>query len=244
MADVQEVSFREQNYHVRTLHEAEDLLQAYRLRHSVYCDALKWVEPSPDGLEIDRYDQGSISLGVYGDAGELVGLARILTSNQAFMIEDEFRSLIPAEHDIRKEVDTIEITRLTTLSPFNHRNPASRTISSLIYKGIYQWSVMHGVRYLYFVVEARFMRALRLMGFPCDPIGAVTPLKGGVESVAALLDWSKFREQARSYNPKLLDWISRAQSTCAVAQAQPYGSASMHQASPSGSGREILPFAR
>ncbi len=241
MIDLKEdVCFDEQNYHVRTLRDAQELLQAYRLRHSVYCDALRWVDPSPDRLEMDRYDPGAISLGVYGDAGELVGLARILTSDQAFMIEDEFRSLIPAEHDIRKEVDTIEITRLTTLSPFNHRNQESRTVSSLIYKGIYQWSVMHGVRYLYFVVEARFLRALRLMGFPCTPIGPVTALKGGVESVAALLDWTRFREHARSYNPQMLAWISeglpdlapRARSTRSAAQVQPYGSASMRQVSP------------
>jgi N-acyl-L-homoserine lactone synthetase len=241
MADLKEdVCFNEQNYHVRTLRDAQELLQSYRLRHSVYCDTLKWVEPSPDRLEMDRYDPGAISLGVYGDAGELVGLARILTSNQAFMIEDEFRSLIPAEHAIRKEADTVEITRLTTLLPFNHRNQASRTVSSLIYKGIYQWSVMHGVRYLYFVVEARFLRALRLMGFPCTAVGPVTALKGGVQSVAAFLDWARFREHALSYNPQMLDWISgglpdlslTARSTCAGAQAQPYASALIRQVSP------------
>lgn len=225
----QEIDFREEGYRVRNIGEAKGLQEAYRLRHLVYCDELKWVTPSLEGLEIDGYDPGSVSLGVYGNTGKLLGLARILNSHQPFMLEHEFRRLLPADYRVRKEADTAEVTRLTTLQPFADRHPGSRQVSKLIYKGIYQWSKAHGVRYLYFVVMPGFLRALRFMGFPCTAIGPVGTLDGQTECVATLLDWARFEEHAGRLNPKFLQWIATTEPASAGEPGQPYGFGSTHQ---------------
>jgi len=236
-----DIHFHEDGISVRTITRTEELQQAYRLRHEVYCDTLRWVKPSPDGLERDCYDDCSVSLAAYGDEERLLGLARILTADHPFMIENEFRSLLPADFEIRKERDTAEITRLTTLQPFAHMNPEGRYASKLIYKGIYQWSKAHGIRYLYFVVMPKFLRALRFMGFPCTAIGPVDTLDGETKCVAVLLDWVKFEEHARRLDPLFLHWIATTESASVGVPAQPYGSGSRLQASSSRSERGTSP---
>lgn len=233
MAIAKEVRFLEDGFSVRTISSAEELQQAYRLRHEVYCDTLRWVKPSLNGLEKDRYDDCSLSLAAYGDKGHLLGLARILTGDHPFMIENEFRSLLPADFEIRKERDTAEITRLTTLQPFANLHREGRHASKLIYKGIYQWSKAHGVRYLYFVVMPKFLRSLKFIGFPCTAIGPVGTLDGRTECVAVLLDWAMFEEHARRFNPKFLQWIVTTERASAGVPEQPYESCSKLQASTS-----------
>lgn len=225
------VRFHEDGYSVRTISRKDELQQAYRFRHEVYCDTLRWVKSSPDGLEKDQYDDGSVSLAAYGNEGRLLGLARILTADHPFMIENEFLTLLPAGFEIRKERDTAEITRLTTLQPFAHQHQESRHASKLIYKGIYQWSKANGVRYLYFAVMPKFLRALRFMGFPCTAIGPVGTMGDQTECVAVLLDWVKFEEHAWRYNPKFLQWIATTEPASAGEPEQPYGSCSTRQAS-------------
>ncbi len=241
MCPAEQIDFRDGDCRICNIVETERLNEAYRLRHRVYCEALKWVPPSVEGLEIDRYDPGSVSLGVYGNEGALLGLARIITSDQPFMLEYEFRSLLPSGYEIRKDRDTAEITRLTTLLPSSHLQVESRQVSKLIYKGIYQWCEAHGVRYLYFVVMPRFLRALRLMGFPCSAIGPVATLGGQTECVAALLDWEEFEEHAGRLAPTFLQWIATTGPNSAAGLGQPYRPGSTHQVSTLPSEHGTLP---
>jgi len=202
------VCFIEENFSIQEIEKKQDQLKAYRLRHSVYCDFLHWVEPSPDGLEIDRYDVFSTTLGVLTKAGDLLGVIRIIQSDHLFMMEKEFRNLVSSDHRIRKECDTAEITRLTTLVPLHLTVTNQRRVSLLLYKGVYHWSLLNGVRYLYFVVEERFFRVLKRVGFPCLAIGPVTTLRDGVQAVATILDWEVFRSETGIYRPDFLDWIA------------------------------------
>jgi N-acyl-L-homoserine lactone synthetase len=200
--------FVEDDLSVREIVEKKDYLRAYHLRHKVYCDNLQWVESSPDKLEIDRYDFFSTSLGVFETGGDLLGVIRIIPSDSLFMLEKEFLPLVSADHRIRKECDTAEITRLTTLVPHHLAVIKQHRVSMLLYKGVYHWSLLNGVRYLYFVVETRFLRVLNRVGFPCVPIGPVTTLGRGVQTIAVILDWEAFRLEASLSQPHFFQWIS------------------------------------
>ena len=202
------VYFIEDDLCIRVIEEKEDHLKAYRLRHKVYCDILRWVDSSPDELEIDRYDFFSTSLGVFEPGGNLLGVIRIIPSDSLFMLEKDFVSLVFPDHHIRKECDTAEITRLTTLVPLNLTVTKQQRISMLLYKGVYHWSLLNGVRYLYFVVEKRFLRVLNRVGFPCMPIGPVITLGDGVQTIAVILDWKVFRLEANLGRPKFFNWIA------------------------------------
>lgn len=202
------VFFIEDGFCIREIEKKQDYLQAFKLRHKIYCEFLKWVESSPDGLEMDRYDFFSTSLGVFSQDEELVGVIRIIPSGQLFMLEKEFRNLVSLDRRIRKEKDTAEITRLTTLAPLHHKGLKQHQVSLLLYKGVYQWSLFNRIRYLYFVVEERFFRVLKRVGFPCLAVGPVTTLRDGVKAVATILDWEVFRSETGMYRPDFLKWIT------------------------------------
>lgn len=202
------IAFQEEGLLVKTMTEEEELSQAYALRHRVFAEKLGWVPQSEDRQEMDMYDLWGINIGVLSPDGTLLGMARLLPSSGKFMLESEFGALLPPEYVVRKERDTAEITRLT-VDPDIHDAKYSTQILLGVLKGIYQWAVENEVRYYYLEVEHRFLRALRMLGFPCEPVGPVVKLPpAGASAVAALYDMARF-DKVNAYNkPEFLEWIS------------------------------------
>jgi len=236
--------FYEEGFCVRLLESEADFVQAYQLRHRVFCEKLKWVAPSPDAMEIDRYDLWALAMGVFSPDGQLVGLARILTGDRMFMLEREFSALLPAGYALRKGRDTIEITRLTTLMPVEDKRYSSYQITAFLYKGIYQWATANSIRYLYSVVEQRYLKTLNRLGYPWTPIAPVRPLNGGVQSVPLILDMEEFREQNRQSRPHFLDWMVTVRSTLPSPQSRASARESKPPVSPSRSAYGTSPSAR
>lgn len=233
----------EGEYCLRNLLTEQDFLQAFRLRHQVFSEALGWVEPRPDALEIDEYDAWGVPLGVFRDGERLVAYLRILPPHAPFMLERDFAVLVPADCRLRKSPDTSEVTRLTTIA-FRDRSAASQHLSLLAYKALYQWSVLNRIRYAYFVVEKAYFRCLRMTGFPCEPLGPARILNGGVASVAVVLDWQRFRIENQARRPAFFHWIATARSVPGAGPTPPHESAWMPPASPWHCGYGTSPFAR
>lgn len=189
----------------RSITSPGELVEVYRLRHRVFCTSLGWVPASPDGLETDRYDAWAHHLGVYAESGGLAAILRVLPADHPFMLESDFLGLVGADHRIRKQPDTAEISRLAVADG----DRSSRRVTMLLYKGLYQWSLANAVRYLYMEVEPRYWRALTMTGFPCHPIGPVRRLPpANVESVALLLDWEEFRLVNLGRRDDWLAWMT------------------------------------
>ena len=203
-----DIGFYEGEFFVKTLEGKAELTQAYRLRHKVFAETLQWVRPTDDGQEMDMYDLWGVTVGVFGGEGALLGMARLLPSSGEFMLENEFGALLPAKYIMRKEADTAEITRLA-VSPDIRDAKLSTQILLGVLKGIYQYAVENEIRYYYLEVEHRFLRALRMLGFPCEPIGPVVKLPpAGAGAVAALYDMVRFDDENMQKRPRFLDWIS------------------------------------
>lgn len=238
------ISFNEGPYCIRSLAGKQDQLKSARLRHEVFCQNLQWVPPSPDGLETDKHDPFSMSIGVFSDEDELLGVFRFLPPSRPFMLEHEFAPLLGKGYQVRKQRDTTEVTRFTVAPNLRHRNISPGHISKLMYKGMYQWSLENGVRYVYVAVERRFWRALVIAGYPYEPIGPVTALPpAGAESVAAILDWEKFRSESRRKRATFLDWIETRQPASVPMHGQWPAHVSSFAASPVYSAHGILPSA-
>ena len=202
------IKFCEDELLIKTLEGEAELSQAYALRHQVFAERLRWVPQTEDRKELDMYDLWGVSIGVFGVNGTLLGMARLLPAAGKFMLEHEFGALLPVGYSIRKEPDTAEITRLT-VHPDIHDARLSTRILLGVLKGIYQWAVENEVRYYYLEVEHRFLRALRMLGFPCEPIGPVVKLPpAGASAVAALYDMARFDDVNAHKKPELLRWIS------------------------------------
>lgn len=202
------VEFYEGDLAVKTLSTSDELAKAYRLRHKVFAETLRWVSPTDDGQEMDIYDLWGTSIGLVRHDGQLLGLARLLPASGEFMLERDLRALLPQGHVIRKERDTAEITRLALDPAIRDKGLSARLMLSLI-KGIYQWALVHDVRYFYLEVEHRFFRVLLALGIPCDPLGLPVALPpAGALSVAATMDIVKCEKVLTQKRPQLMEWMA------------------------------------
>jgi len=207
MRELKHIEFQEGEFRVATL-QGTQLKQSYRFRHKVFAEALHWVPASADREEVDIYDLWGCTIGAFHNDGTLLGMARLLPSAGQFMLEKDFMALLPNEYTIRKAPDTAEITRLAVDPDIRDAKLSTRTMLAVL-KGVYQWAVENEIRYYYLEVEHRFLRALRMLGFPCEPIGPVVKLPpAGASAVAALYDMEQFDERNATQRPDFLQWIS------------------------------------
>ncbi|ULA64186.1 MAG: N-acyl-L-homoserine lactone synthase [Nitrospira sp.] len=206
------IEFCEDGLLVKTLTKKNELRASYRLRHQVFAERLQWVDQSTDGLEVDLYDEFATSVGLFDESHGLCGIFRMVSSPAPFMMEAEFRSCLLPEYEIRKEPDTVEITRLA-LAPSLSTKGLSIRYMQVLYKGVYQWCMENDARFLYMVVEKRFLRVLRGMGFTCTAVSPAVALPPAeVLSIAAILDWKQFNETCPQKQPGFFQWISESNS--------------------------------
>lgn len=202
------VEFYEGDLVVKTLSTRDELEKAYRLRHKVFAETLQWVSPTEDRKEMDMYDLWGTTIGLVSHDETLLGLARLLPASGEFMLERDLRMLLPQGHVIRKERDTAEITRLALDPAIRDKGLSARLMLTLI-KGIYQWALVHDVRYFYLEVEHRFLRVLLALGIPCDPLGLPVALPpAGALSVAATMDIMKCENVFAQKRPQLMEWMA------------------------------------
>jgi acyl homoserine lactone synthase len=202
------VKFYEGEFLVKTLDEKTELTQAYRLRHKVFAEVLRWVPPTDDGQEMDMYDLWGSSIGLIDRSGKLHGLARLLPASGPFMLEQDLRMLLPPDHVVRKSRDTAEITRLAIDPDIKDKGLSARLMLTLI-KGIYHWAMAHDVRYFYLEVDHRFFRVLNAIGIPSNPLGPTVPLPpAGALSVAAMMDIVQCEEVLGRKRPAVMEWMS------------------------------------
>jgi acyl homoserine lactone synthase len=204
---------REGRFIVKNLLSDEEKVEAYRLRHRVFAEELKWVPRSETLLEIDEYDNNASFFGVYDDSNRLVAFLRMILPEKRFMMEKEFSFLVGPDHEIRKSDDTAEVSRLCTLPEARNRrgddNFGVFGITMLLYKGLYLWSLRNGIRYLYLVVDRTVYRMFRLKGFPCEPVGEPVRMADGCVAVAAMLDLRRGESENRLNRPDMMQWFSQ-----------------------------------
>jgi N-acyl-L-homoserine lactone synthetase len=207
-----ELIFREGNFLIKTLSAYEELEAAFRLRHEVFCEELKWVPCSPGVIERDDYDCFAQSIGVFDEKNNLVGTVRLTQASRPFMIEKEFACLLPVNSGFKKTLDMAEVTRLCVKRILRLCPDISTKVSLFLYKGVYQWSLHNDVRYLAMVVEKNNYRLLRLTGFPVKKMDGFKTMTGGVKAGILILDLRNFEKEAREKKPELINWMSQLSS--------------------------------
>lgn len=208
MEETRSVKFWEDNLLVKTLSGEDELRASFRLRHQVFADRLRWVPGNPEELEVDSYDAFATSVGLFDSNHHLRGVFRMVHSSFPFMLESEFRDCLLPQCEIRKALDTAEITRLA-IDPMLTEKGLSNRLMQVLFKGVYQWSMQNNVRYLYMVVEKRFLRVLRGMGFTCEAVSPAVALPPAEAlSIAAVLDWEQFHDTCPLKQPTFYRWIN------------------------------------
>ncbi|HKY72564.1 MAG TPA: acyl-homoserine-lactone synthase [Nitrospira sp.] len=209
------LDLREDGLWLRTLCDEEELKASYRLRHQVFAERLQWVTSSEDGMEIDSYDAFATAVGLFDQNHRLRGVFRMIHRPYHFMLESEFQACLLPGCQIRREQDTAEITRLAIDPTLTDRGLSIR-LMQVLFKGVYQWSIQNDIRFLYMVVEKRFLRGLRGMGFTCEAVSpAVSLPPAGAVSIAAVLDWKRFHDTCPQQRPDFFRWINTVDGTMA-----------------------------
>ncbi len=170
-----------------------------------------------EGLERDDYDAHAMSFGVFDKEERLAAYLRLIMPWKPFMLEREFRSLLSPGREIRRDRLRAEISRLCVAPEARKARLFSEAgscdISTLLFKGVYQWCRREGIRYLYAVTEKKVYRLFRAKGFPYRPIGEPKVMADGVVAVAVMMDWREFETLNAARRPALLRWFTRYRST-------------------------------
>ena len=205
----------EGDYVVKNIVDPEDMIKAYKLRHQVFCHELGWVPQSENGLEIDNYDDHGVFFGVFDMQNRLLAHMRLITAENDFMIEREFLSLVGNGHKIRKEPDTVELTRCCVTSEARTYNISSEfgsfDIFSLLFKGIYHWCLKNDIAYVYGVTDYRVYRLLHIKGLPFKLTDKPHTMPDGVVAVGVIMNWREFEDINRVKKPKRLEWFTQYQ---------------------------------
>jgi N-acyl-L-homoserine lactone synthetase len=208
----QGIVIQEAGFVVKNLVSDDERIQAHRLRHRVYCEELGWVPRSETLLEIDAYDRHTVFIGVLDQHQTLLASCRLHLPGTAFMIEREFSSLVGAWHKIRKHNDTAEVSRSCVAQEARRvvvrRGSGIYRLSTLVYKGVYHWCSMNGIRYVYIVVEDKLYRMLRAMGFQSHLVGAPVTMPDGCVAMAAVVDWKEFVSGNTVKRPDFAKWFT------------------------------------
>lgn len=181
------------------------LEDAFKLRHRVFAESLRWVAPHPKGIETDGYDAHAHHFVVENNA-KVVGYLRILCGGLgvALMLENEFRLLNPQSNTIN-EIGNLEITRICTDPTLNASTKAS--VSMLLYKTAYLWSVRKNIDLWHVVVTGDYLKNLVWLGFPFKTVFSSTEFDTVSETIYATLSLADAKVSVETQNPELAQWF-------------------------------------
>ncbi|HEY6872560.1 MAG TPA: acyl-homoserine-lactone synthase [Geobacteraceae bacterium] len=227
------VFVKEGLYYLKNITNKNEKMKVYSLRHRVFCQELGWVPQTNNLLEVDDYDEKAVFFGVFDEYHKIKAFLRVVMPPSTFMLEKEFPYLLSQHNKIRKENDTIEISRLCVAPEARNEKLAGNfgvhSVSMMLYKGVYHWCLKNKIRYLYLVVEEKIYRLLCARGFPCKLIGEAKVMPDGVIAVAAMLDWREFEETSKIKRSKMFAWFSQNQLNQSLTQLPQRGACLPHQ---------------
>jgi len=218
------IVIREGGLIAKNILDADETIQAYQLRYRIFCKKLGWRPKRSNELEVDDYDIEAIFFGVFNEKNKLLAFLRIIMPGNIFMLENEFVQLVDHNHKIRKEYDTVEISRFC-VEPEIKTNRLSFEfkpyhIYTLLYKSVYHWCIRNNIRYTYLVIGRPLFRLLQMQGFPCKAIGKPKRMPDGFITVAAIMDRMEFESFFAFKQPKMLKWFTKYQSIPVQKQPQ------------------------
>jgi len=164
-----------------------EIRRAGDFRHNIFREELRWALEDTGPAETDRYDESATHFGVFSQSGELVGYCRLILPDTGFMIENEFADLLAPGYQVRKEEDTVEMSRFAIPSHLRG-DQKGFVIIALLLRCVYAWAIMNRVRYFYGVCTTDHLAFVQTYLSCCEAIGPVYEYQPGVSSAALVFD--------------------------------------------------------
>jgi acyl-homoserine lactone synthase len=157
--------------------------QAYRLRHRVFVDEMKWTDlAKDDSREIDQFDNEHAVHMLYIDDGKVLGYQRMLPSTRPHLLSDVLPQLCEDERPVGPHI--WEWTRYCVEPAHRERGRGLSPVANALLSGIVEWGLESDVSTI--IIEMNPLWPLRLVQlyFRTVPLGL--PQKVGDGEVLAV----------------------------------------------------------
>src|SRR4051794_23620593 len=167
---------------------ADALEQAYRLRHRVFVDKMKWTDlRREDGREIDRFDDDHALHILYLRDGEVLGYQRLLPTTRPHLLSEVLPHL--CEDARRSGAHVWEWTRYCVQPAHRERGWALSPVANALLSGIVEWGLASGVSTVLIEMNPLWLLRLVQLHFRTTPLGLPQPVAGeDAIAVAAAFD--------------------------------------------------------
>lgn len=185
----------------------ELVLEAQRIRHSVYCEELEWESCNGDGLEVDSYDEHSLHcLLLAVRSQKYIGCVRLVLPKEgdpvhSFPLQELcVGRLYPGHPDLNQMIngEVAEVSRLAIISDYRRRKNESHKPVPLdldqdvirkgrrrfpyipvgLYIGMLEMASIYGIKNLYLVTEHMLAVHFSRLGGNLTPVGDVVEHRG------------------------------------------------------------------
>jgi acyl-homoserine lactone synthase len=162
----------------------DEMEQAYRLRHAVFVDEMKWEElRKPDGREIDKFDDARALHMLYLRDGTVLGYQRMLPTIGGHLLSDVMPELCEGDRPFGPHI--WEWTRYCVARPHRERGRALSPIANALLSGIVEWGLQSGVNRIIIEMDPIWLLRLVQLHFRVTPLGL--PRKIGGSDIVAVV---------------------------------------------------------
>jgi acyl-homoserine lactone synthase len=162
----------------------EQLEQAYRLRHAVFVEEMKWEElRKPDGREIDQFDDDRALHMLYLRDRTVLGYQRMLPTIRPHLLSDVMPQLCDGARP--SGPDVWEWTRYCVARPHRERGRALSPIANELLSGIVEWGMASGVDKIIIEMDPIWLLRLVQLYFRVTPLGL--PKQIGPSEIVAVV---------------------------------------------------------
>lgn len=147
--------------------------QVHALRHAVFVDEMAWEDlRSPDGLEVDRFDDKFAIHHVAVRDGKVAGYQRMLPTTRPHLLSTELRHLCADR--IPAGPATWEVTRYCVAPAFREGRRATGSVGSAFIAASVEWALSAGVTSLLYAFETSWVGRAIQLGFRVRSLGFPT----------------------------------------------------------------------
>jgi acyl-homoserine lactone synthase len=166
----------------------DEMEQAYRLRHRIFVDEMKWTDlAKDDGKEIDQFDNEHAVHMLYIDDGKVLGYQRMLPSTRPHLLSEVLPQLCEDERPVGAHI--WEWTRYCVEPAHRERGRALSPVANALLSGIVEWGMESGVSTIIIEMNPLWLLRLVQLYFRTVPLGLPQKIgDGDVLAVTATFD--------------------------------------------------------
>jgi acyl-homoserine lactone synthase len=166
----------------------DEMEQAYRLRHRVFVEEMKWTDlAKDDGMEVDQFDNEHAVHMLYIDDGKVLGYQRMLPSTRPHLLSDVLPQLCEDERPVGAHI--WEWTRYCVEPAHRERGRALSPVANALLSGIVEWGLESGITTIIIEMNPLWLLRLVQLYFRTVPLGLPQKIgDGDVLAVTATFD--------------------------------------------------------